>query len=333
MSATEWTVPDILQMSGGYWSSCALHTGVKLDIFSILDGIALTSLEVAELRSLNPRATGMLLDSLVAIGLLEKQGNVYAATPFSMTNLSKKSSGYLGHIIMHHHHLMSGWARLDEALTSGGPIREPVSHADDEKVRESFLMGMFNLANRLAPRVAQSVNLKNSRTLLDLGGGPGTYAIHFCIANPGLTAVVYDLPTTRSFAEGTISRFNLSERITFVSGNYHTEGVPSGFDAVWISHVLHSDGPGACVELLSKAVAAINVGGIVMVQEFILNDAKDGPLFPALFSLNMLLGTESGQSYSESELTAMMAEAGLHELHRLGIDLPNGTGVICGRKL
>ena len=71
-------------------------------------------------------------------------------------------------------------------------------------------MGMFNLASLLAPRIAQAIDLSGCRRLLDLGGGPGTYAIHFCLANPGLSAVVYDLPTTRSFAEETIARFDLS---------------------------------------------------------------------------------------------------------------------------
>jgi hypothetical protein len=70
-----------------------------------------------------------------------------------------------------------------------------------------------------------------------------------------------------------------------------------------------------------------------MVQEFILDDAKDGPPFPALFSLNMLLGTEAGRSYSERELAAMMTAAGLCDVHRLVMELPNGAGVMSGRKV
>lgn len=333
MATTEWTIPDLLQLSGGYWSTCALHAGVKLDIFSVLDGSPLTAAEVSELRGTNPRGTGMLLDALSALGLLEKPGNTFVATTFASKNLSKKSPGYLGHIIMHHHHLMSGWARLDEAVTSGGPVRESVSHGDDEGVRESFLMGMFNLASQLAPIVARYVSLPGCRTLLDLGGGPGTYAIHFCIANPELSAVVYDLPTTRTFAEGTISRFDLSGRISFTSGDFDSDPLPSGFDVAWLSHVLHADGPGACSALLRKAVAALNPGGVLMVQEFILDDERNSPLFPALFSLNMLIGTDAGQAYSEAELSAMMKEAGLSDVKRLPLELPNGAGIMSGRKL
>lgn len=194
-------------------------------------------------------------------------------------------------------------------------------------------MGMFNLASLIAPKIATSIDLSSCRRLLDLGGGPGTYAIHFCLANPELSAVIYDLPTTREFAEKTVARFDLSGRIDFAAGDYHADPVPNGFDAAWLSHVLHADGPSDCADLIGKAVAALNPGGSLMVQEFILDDAKDGPQFPALFSLNMLLGTDAGQSYSEGELTGMLRDAGLSDVHRLQLDLPNGAGVICGRKV
>ena len=332
MATAEWTIPGLLELAGGYWSSCALHCAVKFDIFSSLDGAAMTAPDVARLCSTDVRATGMLLDALASLGLLEKENLTYRSTPFAEASLSKRSPGYLGHIIMHHHHLMEGWSRLDEAVSAGGPIMKSVSRGTDDTVRESFLMGMFNLASLLAPRVAQTVSLSGRRTLLDLGGGPGTYAIHFCLANPQLRATVYDLPTTRKFAEKTIDRFGLADRISFTSGDYHADPLPTGFDTAWLSHILHSDPAGACTALLSATVAALNSGGILMVQEFIMNDDKSGPPFPALFSLNMLLGTDAGQSYSECELISMMKAAGLTGVTRLAIDLPNGAGVLMGCK-
>ncbi|MDA8414286.1 MAG: methyltransferase [Desulfobacteraceae bacterium] len=333
MTTTTWTIPDLLQLSGGYWSTCALHAGVKLDVFSALDGSPMTAAEFALLRNCDLRGTAMLLDALVSLALLEKRDSFYVSTPFSSRCLSRTSPEYMGYIIMHHHHLMAGWIRLFEAVKDGGPVRERVALGAEETIRESFLMGMFNLASQLAPRISQAIDLSGCNHLLDLGGGPGTYAIHFCRANPGLSAVVYDLPATQIFAEGTIDRFDLSRRISFRAGDYRVDPVPAGFDVAWLSHILHAEGPAACAALLRKAVAALDPGGMLLVQEFILDDAKDGPPFPALFSLNMLLGTESGQSYSQGELTAMMTGAGLSEVHRLALDLPNGAGVMSGRKL
>jgi SAM-dependent methyltransferase len=329
----EWNVPDLLQLSGGYWGACALHAGVKLDVFSAIAESPLTAEQVAQNISGDVRAVAMLLDSLTALGLLAKSDGVYATTPFSAAHLSRSSLTYMGHIIMHHHHLVEGWSRLSEAVVSGAPVRKSVSHDAAETVRESFLMGMFNLACLLAPRITQVIDLSNFSRLLDLGGGPGTYAIHFCLANPRLTAKIYDLSTTKCFAETTVARFDLSDRIDFVSGDYNAEPLPAGFDVAWLSHVLHADGPEACKKLLSKAVAALNPGGLLLVQEFILNDEKSGPPFPALFSLNMLIGTENGQSYSQNELFIMMKDAGLSEILRLPLELPNGAGILSGRKL
>jgi SAM-dependent methyltransferase len=333
MNVTEWNIPALLQLSGGYWAACALHTGVKLNLFNILQDNAKTAEEISAKACTNARATGMLLDALTSLNLLVKRGNTYENTTFSAKVLDKNSADYAGHIIMHHHHLMEGWSKLSEAVTIGGPVRGSSSHADDDMQRESFLMGMFNLASLIAPLRAATIDLSSCRSLLDLGGGPGTYAIHFCKANPQLTATIFDLSTTRKFAEDTVQRFNLVERINFISGDYHVNQVPSGFDAAWLSHVIHSEDAQGSLDLLRKGVDALDPGGILMVQEFIMNNTKSGRPFPALFSLNMLLGTKNGQAYSEAELKEMMEAAGLSEVVRLNLDLPNGAGVMQGRKL
>jgi SAM-dependent methyltransferase len=326
MDKHAWNPAELLQLSGGYWSACALHAGVKLDLFSHAGTVS----ELAQATASDERGLEMLLNALTALGLLEKAGDRYAPTAFATEYLARCSPRYLGYIIMHHHHLMAGWSRLDDSVRSGAPIRGRVSHDSDETERESFEMGMFNLAMLNAPKIVSRIDLHGRRRLLDLGGGPGTYAIHFCQANPQLTATVYDLPTTRSFAEKTIASFDLSDRITFREGDFISDDVPAGFDVAWLSHILHGEGPEGCAVILRRAVAALEPGGMFMIQEFILDDAMNGPLFPALFSLNMLLGTPQGRSYSQRQLEEMMAAAGIGSIRRLELDLPNGAGVLAG---
>lgn len=332
MQTTEWTVPDLLQLSGGYWATCALHAAVKLDIFSLLEGESRSAEVLAAAGNADFRAMEMLLNALTALGFIEKSQLGYKNTIFSTKYLVRSSSDYMGHIIRHHHHLMAAWSVLHESVKTGKPSRGSISHGDDAEVRESFLMGMYNLASLLAPKIAAEIDLGGFTRLLDFGGGPGTYAIHFCRQNPLISAVVFDLPTTRSFAERTIGHYGLKERIAFCSGDYHIDSVPEVFDVAWLSHILHAEGPDACGRILQKAVAALEPGGRLLVQEFILDDSKDGPQFPALFSLNMLLGTAAGQSYSESELRGFLEAAGLSDVRRLAIDLPNGAGIMSGRK-
>lgn len=326
------TISELLSLAGGCWKPCTLHAGVKLDVFSHLAAAPMRAAELAQRLHVDDRALDALLHALAAMELLVKEGDTFAATPFSAERLSRQSPGYLGHIILHHHYLVEGWSKLDKAVRTGGPVREPLSHVTDPAELESFLLGMFNLAMQLAPRVAAAIDLSGKRRLLDLAGGPGTYAIHHCLRNPELHAVVFDLPTTRAIAEQTIARFGLTDRIRFASGDMLADPIGDGFDAVWIAHILHGEGPETSEAIVAKAVRALADDGMLFIQEFILDNTRTSPLHPVLFSLNMLIGTPEGRAYTEEELSNMMRRAGLRDVHRVAVDLPNGGGLLAARR-
>ncbi|MDO9566934.1 MAG: methyltransferase [Candidatus Desulfaltia sp.] len=329
MEKQEWNSGRLLQLSGQYWATCTLHAAVKLDVFTVIGEKQLSGKDIAQKLNLNKEGAGRLFNALTAMNLLEKKDNKFSNTIAGKTFLSKDSPKYIGYIITHHHHLVDSWSKMDQAVSTGEPVRARVSHASPEW-RESFLMGMFNLAMNLAPVLVNEINLSGRRHLLDLGGGPGTYAIHFCMKNPGLKATVYDLPTTRPFAEKTIEKFGLIDRIDFMDGNYVEEGIEGVYDVAWLSHILHGEGQKDCRRIIEKTVSALEPGGMIIVHDFILNNTMDGPLFPALFSLNMLLGTPAGQSYSEKQITDMLARAGVKEIQRLSFHGPNDSGIISG---
>ena len=324
-------VAELLKLSGAFWTTATIHAGVKLDLFTALAHKPQTATELASHVQADNRALAMLLNALTALELLEKRNETFSTNAFSAQYLAKDSPDYLGHIVMHHHYLVEGWSKLDQAVLTGKAVRTRSTFSDD-KVHESFLMGMFNLAMQLAPHVAREINLNGRKRLLDLAGGPGTYAIHFCKANPGLSAVIYDFPSTRPFAEQTVARFDLEDRITFTAGDITADAIGAGFDVVWVSHLLHSKGPEFCQIIVDKAASAIDPGGILLIQDFLLDDSRAAPLHATLFSLNMLIGTLEGQAYSEGDISAMMQAAGLHGIHRLPITLPNGAGIIAGMK-
>lgn len=320
----------LLEISGYFWKTCVLHAAVKLDVFSIIGDQQIAASQLSEKLGGAQRGVERLLDALTAMDLLVKSGGKYANTPSGKTFLVRNSAEYMGHIIMHHHYLAASWSQLDEAVLSGRPVRTRTSFGD-EKRRESFLMGMFNMAMGMAPKIVPLIDLSASNQLLDLGGGPGTYAIHFCMNNPLLRATVYDLPTTRPFAEKTIKQFKLTDRVRFAEGNYLHDPIEGRYDAVWMSHILHSEGPDDCREIIQKAIGALEPGGMIIIHDFILNNNMDGPLFPALFSLNMLLGTDSGQSYSEGQIIEMLTAAGVKDIRRVAVQSPNDSGIITGK--
>jgi ubiquinone/menaquinone biosynthesis C-methylase UbiE len=331
MGTPKWNIGQLMATSGNYWHACTLHAGVKLGLFTHLGRETLGADEVAARIDGNARGVEMLLNALVAMGLLEKKEDRFRNTSFALSALVEDSPAYMGYMIKHHHYLVESWAALDRAVLSGRPVRQSSVHGDDDR-RESFLMGMFNNAMGIAPQVAQQIDLTGRRRLLDLGGGPGTYAIHFCLSNPQLQAAVYDLPATRPLAEKVIERFDLSDRVHFVDGNYMTEAPQGLFDVVWLSHILHAEGPPDCYELIRKAAAVLEPGGLMAVHEFILDNSMDGPLFPALFALNMLVGTPTGQSYSQAQIMDMLTQAGIVQAKRLSFRGPTESGIITGVK-
>lgn len=329
MGSPELHPGKLLELSGSYWQTCTLHGGVKLDLFTTIGEFSLAADAVAEKIGAPARSLAMLLDALCAMGLLKKEDEKYRNTQLSSTFLSKSSPKYIGFMIMHHHHMVESWSRLDEAVMSGKPVRTKISFEEDDR-RESFLMGMFNIAMATAPTLVPTLDISGRKQLLDLGGGPGTYAIQFCLHNPDLKCVVFDLPTTRPFAEKTIERFGQQNRISFQDGDFLKDPIRGEYDVVWISQILHGDSPSDCKRIIKKAASVLQPGGMIIIHDFILNNKKDAPLFPALFSLNMLLGTDGGQAYSEKEIMEMLKEAGFSNLSRTPYKGPMESGLIIG---
>ncbi|MEW6669955.1 MAG: methyltransferase [Thermodesulfobacteriota bacterium] len=329
MNEGEMNPGKLMGIAGAYWQSCTLHAAVKLDLFTILAEESLTGEEAARRLEGDVRGVTTLLNALTAMGLLSKTNNVFADTPFSRTYLSKNAPGYIGYMIMHQYHLVESWHKLDQAVLTGKPSRPRASTRGEEQ-REAFLMGMFNVAMGLAPLGVKEIDLSGRRHLLDLGGGPGTWAIHFCRQNPELRATVFDLPGTRPFAEKTIARFGLSDRVRFQAGNYLEDQVQGKYDVAWLSQILHGEGPEACRAIIRKAAETLEPGGLLLVHEFVLDNDMAGPLQPALFSLNMLAGTDEGRSYSEEQIMEMLREADARDIRRLPFRSPMETGIIAG---
>ncbi len=330
MEKQQWNPGTLLQLSGQYWATCTLHAAVQLDVFTAIGEQQFPAGDIAKKLNVNQEGVVRLLNALTALNLLKKENDFFSNTRASKTFLSKDSPGYIGYMISHHHHLVESWSKLDQAVQTGTPVRERGSHTSSEW-RESFLMGMFNMAMNMAPMVVDKIDLSGRSHLLDLGGGPGTYAIHFCMKNPKLKGTVYDLPTTRPFAEKTIEKFDLTDRIDFIDGNYVNEGIEGVYDVAWLSHILHGEGQKDCQRIIQKAVSVLKPGSMIIVHDFILNNSMDGPLFPALFSLNMFLGTSGGQSYSEKQINGMLSEAGVKQIRRLSFQGPTESGIITGR--
>lgn len=334
MSGKQWQPEELSRLAHGYWASCALQAGVQTGLTAALcDGPAAPA-ALAERLGLNTRGAAMLCTALHALGLLQRRRDgAYALAPGLQALLDPASPRSLVNMVLHMADMVGDWSRLAECVASGKGVEELGPPPEDKEGRAHFYRAMRDIARGQAPGLAARLGLTGGQSLLDLGGGPGVYALTFADEVPGLKAAVFDLPGSRRFFQEEAARHRGAERVRFLAGDYEDGELGGPYDVVWISQVLHGEGPAACQALIDKAAGALKPGGVLWVQEFVLDPVQPEHPWPALFALNMLINTPAGQSYTAAEISGFMERAGLVEAHYAGPTKPGGpSGLVRGSK-
>jgi ubiquinone/menaquinone biosynthesis C-methylase UbiE len=195
---------------------------------------------------------------------------------------------------------------------------------------EDFIRGMENVSRRSSEEVASKIDFSDARRLLDLGGGPGTAALTFAKANPELKCVVFDLEGPEGIAAEQIRRADLADRVTTQAGDFLTDEIGQDFDIVYISNIIHMLSPDQTLALLEKAARALVSGGRVLIKDFFLEDSRVEPPWTAQFSVNMLVNTEGGKSYTFTEMKDLLARSGFDGLET--VEIARNSRVIVGRR-
>jgi hypothetical protein len=333
-SPTEPEFMQIMSMARGFQAAKMLMVAADLAVFDFLEQPQ-SAVEAASYLKAEPRAMGIFLDGLAALGLLAKGVDYYHNSELTSRYMVRGKEDYRGAIIRHMHHTLRSWNRLGETLVQGHPPDvEPEKWLDKGKKEPEevadFIWGMHALARDLAPGVAAKLDLRGAKRLLDLGGGPATYAIYFAKANPGITATVFDLPEPCKIARENIARHGLSDRIGVLAGNFLKDNIGSGYDFIWISHILHSHDEEQCHLIIDKALLALNPGGTLAIQDFFLNDDGVSPVGAAMFSVHMLAVTPRGRSLRHSEVADWLLAAGLADIQH--IETTPDASVVLARK-
>jgi predicted O-methyltransferase YrrM len=267
----------------------------------------------------------MLLNALASLELVRKEGGVFHNAPVAARFLAAGSPDSARMAMLHTARLWHRWSGLTECVRTGTAALDE----RDAEGTEAFIAAMHNNARQRAAQLAQALAAGASR-MLDVGGGSGAYAIAFAQANPELRAEVFDQPAVLSIADRHIREAGLEKRIATRVGDLRTQEFGGGYDLVLISAICHMLGVEENRDLLARAFRALAPGGRVAIQDFLLRADKTGPRPGALFSLNMLVNTEGGASYSEDEYTAWLREAGFGEVRR--VPLMGPAGVLVARR-
>jgi predicted O-methyltransferase YrrM len=291
----------IRSLASQFWSSRILLTANNFRIFDYLEK-PLSARRLAEKLSLDRRATEICLDALTALNLLRKKSDRYVNTSASSKYLVSGKPFYQGDILRHNEILWANWSGLDEIVQVGKPKRRAQDH-------RSFILGMHNISSLKSREVLKHLSLKGVQRILDLGGGPGTYAI--ALAKKRKDVTLFDTPETVPIARDLIEEAGLGDRVRLIAGDFTVDSIGSGYDLVFISHILHMLNARENMKLLRKVKGSMNPGGRVVVHDFYLRSNRTEPLMGALFSINMLVHTSSGRSYTVNEISGWLKRVGL----------------------
>ncbi len=325
------TVPDeVMGMARAFMESRLLLTALELDVFTPLAAGA-TAAAVADACHTDPGATARLLNALVALGLLTKQGEVFSPTAVAARFLARGGKDDSVDALLHQASLWQTWSGLTGAVRCGQPAprRDPNERGDEWTV--AFIAAMHKGAAQRAPLLVQAVGVQGVRRMLDVGGGSGAYSIAFVQAGQEVSAGIVDLPAVLPIAEGHVAAAGLAGRITLRPGDLRHDELGSGFDLVLLSSICHMLDREGNRDLLRRAFSALAPRGRVVVSDFVLDEDRASPRQAALFSINMLVGTSSGDCYTEAEYAAWLREAGFGEVARR--DLPGPASLMIGRRL
>jgi hypothetical protein len=314
--------PDaIMQLGLAFWGSKALLSAVELGVFSELAGTdGVDAQELRQRLGLHPRSARDFLDALVALDLLERDGDRYSNTPASDLFLDRAKPSYVGGMLeMANARLYPFWGSLTEGLQTGEPQNEAKGgedffaalYSDPDRLAQ-FARAMSAISGGAAHAIAASFPWEAHRSVVDVGCAEGAVPVQIALAHDHITGGGLDLPELGPIFDARVAEFGLSDRLAFTPGDFFADPLPSA-DVLVMGHILHDWDLEAKRLLLSKAYDALPDGGALIVYDAVIDDERRHNAFGLLMSLNMLIETPGGFDYTGADCRGWMGDAGFRE--------------------
>jgi hypothetical protein len=308
----------ILSLGLSFWKAKALLSAVELGLFTELARGGPGDVETLARRlRLHPRGARDFFDTLVALGMLQRQDEQYANAPEADLFLDRDKSSYIGGLLeMANGRLYPVWGSLTEALRSGQPQNEAKEETDyyanlcqDPTRLRNFLFGMTGLGMETSQVIAQKFPWERYRTFVDVGGAQGVLSMQLATAHQHLSGGSFDLEPIGQFFNEYIASFGLTQRLRFYPGDFFKDSLPTA-DVLIMGHILHNWNLEEKRVLIRKAFDSLPEGGVLLVYEALIDDDRRRNAFGLLMSLNMLLVTSGGFVYTGADCESWMREVG-----------------------
>jgi (2Fe-2S) ferredoxin/predicted O-methyltransferase YrrM len=303
----------------GYWPSRVMLTALELDLFTAV-GDGASAEDVAGRLKTSARSTEMLLNAVASLQLLQKSGGKFQNTPASARYFAQPSKDNARGGLLHMANIWHNWSNLTDCVRQGTSVKDGKPTGDWTR---NFIAAMDRIANERARHLLKVLGSDGIHRILDLGGGSGAYSIAFTRAIAGAQAEILDIPEVVPLTEDYVRKAGLADRIIVRAGDMLRDNFGHNRDLILLNAICHMFSEEQNRDLFRRAYQALGANGRLVVQDFILEPEKTSPQFAALFALNMLVGTEAGNSYSEPEYADWMRAAGFGEVARVRLPGPS----------
>jgi SAM-dependent methyltransferase len=321
------TPERIMQLAWGFAPPMLLEAAVRHRIFDLLDEAPKALPQVAQETGASERGLRALLNGLVGLQLLAKDGDRYDLTPESRAFLVSTRPAYYGGFFHHiSTQLIPGFTQLTEVVRTGRPAAAMNQQGPGSEFFQQFVEDLVPLSFASARGLAGALRVDGATEpvrVLDIAAGSGVWGIALAQASPQVRITAADwagvIPVTKRVA----ARFGVADRFTYLEGDIDTADFGTGYHIATLGHILHSEGAGRSRRLLQKVADALVPGGTVAIAEFIPNEERTGPPQPLLFAVNMLVNTEEGDVFTFGEMKTWLEEAGFRDVRTLDVPAPS----------
>src|SRR5919109_535759 len=287
----------LMRILGDFANSQILDAAIEYDFFTLIDKGFRTSEEVARQAETDPRATRIVLDSLLALGVVQKRGGEYFLTPMGDTFLVRGKPSYIGdfrHVALA---LWDGMAHLKESLKTGKPSSRMDTGAELQ-VWEKLVLGIVPIAEPAAKALCDILKIGTQCTglrVLDIAGGSSIFGMTILSRDPSAQVTQLDWPNVNSVAKKLNRERGLDGKIRFIDGEFRSAAIEENhYDMVIASNFCRFESPSGNQTLFAKTYRALKPGGQLVVNDFLPNEERTGPPFALRFSVYTLTHTPEG---------------------------------------
>lgn len=329
-SKSKFSEEYILNVASAFRQSKILLTSIELGIFSLLGSRELTAKDISFELQTDENTTERLLNALTALGFTTKYRNHFKNTPDSMRYLDKASPDYVGSLL-HMNLNWESWGKLTEVVKTGKSIYKNLYDERSDEFIEAYVDSVHRSYNHEAEGVSKAVTLSNVKKMMDFGCGSGMYSIEFMKRNPDMEVVLMDYPKVIEHTKRYLEEAALpTQNYRFIPAVIKDATLEDNLDLIYASFLFEEFTIWENIDLMRKCFDSLNSGGRLLIHENFINNDRTSPLHSVMYSLNLKLHSENGNTFSENDYWIMLKEAGFQKVDNLVTDY--GTIIIRGTK-